>query len=232
MKGKRQSANGRKDRRHYETILVAFLLMISFPATRTDAATQITHSDKMKLFSYPKLGFQISFPASWVVRDKSGDLVGEHWVEGRRSADTPSALNSKKPAMSKKEQQLADIAFLKGIRVTILVQDIERQSVRISLLEAVNNRIQGMKMIGKIRGDDVDIKPLERVQLATVPAFVTRATTRRKDFAQISTTTTYYDFERGARSYMIALDAPADEFDKYAAEFTRIVRSFTFIERR
>jgi hypothetical protein len=157
------------------------------------APQQAGRSDEMKLFSYPKLGFQISFPASWVVRDKSGDLAGDHSVEGRRSADTPSGLDDgKKPAMSKEEQQLADIAFLKGVRVTILVRDIERQPIRMSLSDAVNNRIQGIKMMGKIAGDDVGIKPLERVQLATVPAFVTRITTRHyKDFAQVSTTTIY-----------------------------------------
>jgi hypothetical protein len=233
MKGKRQTANTRKDWRHYKRILIAFLLMISLPVPRTDAATPTAASNEMKLFSYPKLGFQIRFPASWAVRDKSGDLVDGHWVEGRRSADTPSGLDDNKgPAMSKKEQQLADIAFLKGIRVTILVQDIEQQPVRKSLLAAVNNRIQGMKMMGKTAGDDVDIKPLERVQLATVPAFVTRVTTRHKRAAQISVTTIFYDFERGDRSYVIGLEAPADEFDEHAAEFARIVRSFTFIEAR
>jgi len=151
-----------------------------------------TAANVMKQFSYPKLGFKIRFPASWVVRDKSGDLAGGYWVEGRRSADTPSGLDQSKPTISKAEQQRADIAFLRGIRVTILVQDIddlERTSqLRLSLQQAVNNRIQGMKLM---KGTDVDVKPLEQVEVATVPAFVTRYTERydKGDAATISTTT-------------------------------------------
>ena len=182
--------------------------------------------DVMKQFSYPKLGFQIKFPTRWTVRDKSGDL-GDYTVEGRSSADTPSGLDDSKPSVSKSQQQLADIAFLKGVRVTILIRDIQLE--RVSLLQGVSNRIQGMTLM---RGNDVDVKPLAQVQLATVPAFVTRYTERNDEgqAGKISTTTTDYDLDHGTHRYVISLEAPSDEFNKHADEFASIVRSFTFIE--
>ena len=99
MNGSAQTPNARNDRRHCQRVLQTSFLMVSFmiciAASGTDAKTPTILSDEMKLFSYPNLEFQISFPSSWIVSDKSGDLVGEHLVEGRISADTPSLLNGK-----------------------------------------------------------------------------------------------------------------------------------------
>jgi hypothetical protein len=160
-------------------------------------------------------------------------LPGEHIVEGRSTADTPSLLHDgKKLALSQEEQQLADIAFLKGIRVSVSVMN---KLPTMGLLERVRNRIYGIMYLAQRKGDHVDFKQLGDVRLATVHAFVTTFTSthnRYKALAQISTTTTYYDFEYGAREYVIDVSAPVDAFDKHAAEFSRIVRSFTFIEGR
>lgn len=196
------------------------------PAINVHGTAASAAPDVMKQFSYPKLGFQIKFPAPWTVRDKSGAL-GDYTVEGRSSADTPSVLDDGKPILSKAQQQVEDIAFLKGVRVTILIRDIEIE--RMSLLQGVNNRIQGMTLM---MGNDVDVKPIERGRLATVPAFVTRYTERNDEgkTGKISTTITDYDFDHGTHRYVITLEAPSDEFEKHADEFASIVRSFTFIE--
>lgn len=221
-----------KTRRVYSLIAVFAIVFTSFVLALRSQVAQSASADKNSTtYSYPALGFRISFPKPWSVRDKAGDVLGDHWIEGRPTEGYgPSMLDtdSNKQPTSEEARLKATVAFLKGIRVTVLVRDLRQQPIGMSLLMSVNNRVQGMKMMAKLSGDEALIEPLQQIQFAGVPALLMRTIERYKHPSKPSVLTEYYDFENGNLFYSISIAAPTDVFDKYSAEFAAIVRSFSF----
>ncbi len=188
-------------------------------------------SHTTKLYSYPHLGFEIRFPASWSVHDKSGDLEGNYSVEGR-SPETSDAPGAKKQLLpSEEEQQLPDLEFLRRIRVSVTVQEVDKMILRKSLHDSVQNRMRGIIAMGGVAGGNVDIEPLGRTEVATAPAFITKFTERHQVGSEhFSGATVLYDFEHGPRRYVISIRAPEEEFNEHADVFNRAVQSFSFID--
>ena len=185
--------------------------------------TPAPSSIAMKHYSYPNLDFQVDFPTSWVVHDKSGPLHGEFTVEGRANSGVPGEFDESRPKLSKDEQLAADVAFLKGVRVTVYVREIAHQPMGLS--EGVNNRIQGLRYT---EGENVDILPLEQTQFAGVKAYVTKYTEtyQKGTFGVITTSTVDYDFDHNVLRYVISIASPAEEFSKREQEFKDILQSF------
>jgi hypothetical protein len=189
----------------------------SSSAETSAASVPAPASPTMTAHSYPAFGFDISFPASWTVRNN------DEAVEAREDGASPSQLDAPS-SLSPEQQDIADIAFLKSVHVNVVVQDTSG-----SLLDGVQNRIQGSKMM---HGQNVSVEPIEHGMIATTSAFITRTTQKWTSHSgsQITTYEVIYDFDHGAHRYVLALTSPLSGYDEHTKTFDAIIRSLVFTQ--
>jgi len=180
-------------------------LLVAMAQAQHPSVTPERRARGMKSFSYPALGFQIMFPASWTVA-----------LKGELTVDNPNA-----PDVEGKSGGNAT--------VSIFVEELNQLPSEMPLGQAVMNRIAGIKASAEIGSTTVSIKELRQLFFVGRPAYKTTWVERGDPRIPNPLQSTCYDFDFGRRRYVIATVVPEVDADKYADEIGDIVKSFKFI---